>query len=231
MDAVLYLHGKLGSAEEAGHYVPLFPSCAVIGIDYKASVPWKAGAEIREAITKWSASYDSITLMANSIGAYFSMCADIEEKITHAYFISPIVDMEKLIVDMMRWAGVTETDLRKQGIIHTDFGEDLSWEYLCYVREHPVSWTVPTDILCGSEDYLTSVAAVTTFAKNHHASLTVMDSGEHWFHTDGQMRFLDNWIRDKEAILHPKVPGSSAYHHLKGSSPRHGTPPQPSTQP
>ena len=26
------------------------------------------------------------------------------------------------------------------------------------------------------------------------AALTVMEGGEHWFHTDVQMRFLDNWI-------------------------------------
>ena len=28
---VVYVHGKGGSAEEAGHYVPLFPGCEVIG--------------------------------------------------------------------------------------------------------------------------------------------------------------------------------------------------------
>jgi hypothetical protein len=24
----------------------------------------------------------------------------------------------------------------------------------------------------------------------------VMEEGEHWFHTDEQMRFLDNWIKE-----------------------------------
>jgi len=33
------------------------------------------------------------------------------------------------------------------------------------------------------------------FAEKHHAGLTVMENGEHWFHTDEQMQFLDNWIR------------------------------------
>lgn len=91
-----------------------------------------------------------IILIANSIGAFFAMNADIEKQIDHAYFISPIADMEKLITDMMVWAGVTESELRERRVIHTDFGEDLSWEYLCYVRKHPVSWNVPTDILYGS---------------------------------------------------------------------------------
>lgn len=28
--------------------------------------------------------------------------------------------------------------------------------------------------------------------------LTVMPGGEHWFNTDKQMRFLDNWLREHE---------------------------------
>ena len=78
-----------------------------------------------------------------------------------------------------------------------DFGEDLSWEYLCFVREHPVRWNVPTDILYGSKDNLTSIDIMTAFAQAHHASLTILDGGDHWFHTDAQIQFLDHWIRDK----------------------------------
>ena len=102
--------------------------------------------------------------------------------------------MEKLILNMMSWANVTEIELEEKGEIPTSFGEDLSWEYLCYVREHPASWTVPTRILYGSRDNLTSHETITAFAKAHGAELTVMDGGEHWFHTDEQMQFLDNWI-------------------------------------
>ncbi len=53
---------------------------------------------------------------------------------------------------------------------------------------------MPTDILRGSEDTLSSADAVTQFAEKTGASLTVMQGGEHWFHTDEQMRFLDLWI-------------------------------------
>ena len=41
---------------------------------------------------------------------------------------------------------------------------------------------------------LTSHETITAFAKAHGAELTVMDGGEHWFLTDEQMQFLDNWI-------------------------------------
>ncbi len=196
-DAVLYIHGKDGSAAESERYQALFPDCEVFGLDYQTFTPWETGAEIREAAEKLKAKHDSIILIANSIGAFFSMCAGIDGMIREAYFISPIVDMERLIGDMMQWAGVTETELKSKGVIHTEFGEDLSWEYLRYVRSHPISWDVPTHILYGKNDNLTSFETVHAFAERHNAALTVMEGGEHWFHTEQQMQFLDDWIRKR----------------------------------
>ena len=193
--AVLYIHGKNGSASESEHYKPLFPECDVIGLDYQTFTPWETGAEIRSAVENLKAEYEKIILIANSIGAFFSMNADIDLLIDKAYFISPIVDMERLITDMMDWANVTEDKLKEKGMIHTSLGEDLSWDYLCYVREHPVKWSVPTAILYGKNDALTSYETISAFAKKHNAKLTVMENGEHWFHTEEQMQFLDNWIR------------------------------------
>ena len=88
--------------------------------------------------------------------------------------------------------------MKAKGVIRTDFGEDLSWDYLCYVREHPIRWKVPTKILYGEKDAMTSEATIRAFAGEHKAELTVMAHGEHWFHTDEQMRFLDDWIRKNE---------------------------------
>ena len=196
MNNVVYIHGKGGNINEAKHYRQLFPSYDVIGIDYKSSVPWEAREEIHNAILDLKEKYERIILVANSIGAFFAMNADIEKYLSHAYFISPIVDMEKLIVDMMNWAGISESYLKDKGIVHTDFGEDLSWEYLCYVRKHPIKWNVSTDVLYGSKDNLTSIETITAFVKTHQASLTIMEDGEHWFHTEEQMQFLDQWIRN-----------------------------------
>ena len=192
--AILYIHGKNGSAAECEHYKPLFPECEVIGLDYQTFTPWETGAEIRSAVEKLKSEYDNIILIANSIGAFFSMNAGIDPVIKKAYFISPIVDMERLIADMVAWANVTEDELKEKGIIHTSFGEDLSWEYLSYVREHPIKWNAPTAILYGIKDNLTSFETISAFAEKHNAKLTVMENGEHWFHTEEQVRFLDDWI-------------------------------------
>lgn len=197
-DLVLYVHGKGGSVEEAEHYKRFFPDYEVIGLDYKAETPWQAKEEFSAEFNKISERYNRVILIANSIGAYFSMCALPQEKIEKAYFVSPIVDMEKLIENTMTCANVSERDLCKQGEIQTSFGETLSWKYLLYVRENPVDWTVPTEILYGEKDYLTSLETITAFAGFHNAGLTVMKNGEHWFHTAEQMNFLDEWIKQGE---------------------------------
>ena len=199
MDAVFYIHGQGGSAAESALYAPLFPGCAVVGSDYRAALPWDAAREIRAELQSLTARYENIVLIANSIGAYFAMCAGADNCIRQAYFISPIVDMENLILRMMTWANVTQEALRARGVIPTGFGEDLSWEYLCYVREHPVRWNAPTRILYGAHDDLTPPDEIRAFAQRHNAPLTVMENGVHWFHTPEQIRFLQNWLRKNSA--------------------------------
>ena len=68
-------------------------------------------------------------------------------------------------------------------------------QYLQYVRTHPVRWNAPTRILYGSRDQMTAYDTIRAFAGKCGAELTVMENGEHWFHTEEEMRFLDNWIR------------------------------------
>ena len=205
MNGILYVHGKGGSAAESEHYKPLFPDCEVIGMDYQTFSPWETGMEIHVAVEELKRKYENVILIASSIGAFFSMNADIDDMIQKAYFISPIVDMEKLITDMMKLANVTEQKLESEGVIRTDFGEDLSWQYLNYVRSHPIEWHVPTQILYGSKDHLTSLETITDFANKHQATLTVMEGGEHWFHTEEQMLFLDNWIKNEKRNMNTRA--------------------------
>ena len=192
---VVYVHGKGGSAEEAEHYSALFPDSEVLGFDYRAQTPWEAREEFPRFFAAQRARCGRLTLIANSIGAYLSLSSLDETLVDKAHFISPVVDMEKLIGNRMLWSNVTEAQLAERGEIATDFGETLSWRYLCYVREHPAAWRVPTRILYGERDNLTSLETISAFATRHGAGLTVMPGGEHWFHTAEQMKFLDDWLR------------------------------------
>lgn len=192
---IVYVHGRGGGAAEAEHYARLFPGCEVVGFDYRAQTPREARDEFPRFFGSLRSNCDSPTLIANSIGAFFSMTSLSAEHVDRALFISPIVDMEKLILNMLAWAGITEAELRARKVIPTDFGESLSWDYLCDVRSHPLQWSVPTRILYGNRDNLTSMETVSAFAARIGARLTVMPGGEHWSHTPEQMRFLDEWIR------------------------------------
>ena len=191
---VIYIHGKGGNAAEAKHYQSLFGGSDVIGFDYQAKNPWEAKCEFPNFYDWYSNGYDAVILVANSIGAYFAMSSLAEKNISQALLISPIVNMEKLITDMMMWSNITEDELQSKKEITTEFGEILSWEYLCYVREHPIKWHIPTCILYGGKDNMTSKETISGFADSSGATLTVMEDGEHWFHTEEQMKVLDDWI-------------------------------------
>lgn len=192
--AALYIHGKGGDFTEVESYRKNLSGCEVVGVDYAIDFPWITEKPIRAAYDALRREYGSIVLIANSIGAYLAMHALQDCPVGKALFISPVLDMERLILDMLGWAGATESDLREQGELPTDFGETLSWDYLTYVRAHPIAWTVPTEILYASGDTLISWETVDAFTKSHSANLTVLENGEHWFHTPEQLAFLDAWM-------------------------------------
>ena len=163
--AMIYVHGKGGSYLEAEQFKNICLDFDVFGVDYNDYFPWIVKNKIMEVYDKISEKYDYIYVLANSIGAYFTMNTLQNFKIEKALFISPIL------------------------------GETLSWEYLCFVRANPINWKMPTEILYAEHDNLTSRQTVDKFIDKHCANLTVMNDGEHWFHTDEQIFFRDNWLR------------------------------------
>lgn len=193
---ILYIHGKDGSYKEADQYRKICDGFDVVGVDYNDYFPWVAQDDIKTAYNELRKEYERIYIIANSIGAYFAMHTLQKCEIEKALFISPILDMERLILDMMQWANVTEQELCEKGEIPTDFGETLSWEYLNYVRENSIDWKIRTEILFAGKDNFTSRKTVDIFVENHNAALTVMENGEHWFHTDEQLDFLYKWVRN-----------------------------------
>lgn len=166
MTAVVYIHGQYGNAAESEHYKLFFPDCEVFGLDYKIFSPRETGKEIRDYVEKLKPRYENIILIANSIGAFFCMYAGVEDLVQKAYFISPIVSLKGFVCDQPEWMNLKEPE-----------------------------WNIPTTILYGSLDTMTSLETISEFAKKHGAGLTIMDGGEHWFHTEAQMQFLDDWIR------------------------------------
>ena len=195
-NVVIYIHGKYGTAEEAEHYKKIFNEADIIGFEYTSEYPWDFQKEFSNFIDNIYTKYKKISIIANSIGAYFTMLSLTNKNIEKAFFISPIVDMEKLITDMMVSENITEKELYKKKKIKTSFGEILSWDYLTFARKNPIEWNIPTYILYGENDDLTSYETILNFTNKSKANLTIMKGGEHWFHTDEQIEFLNNWIKN-----------------------------------
>lgn len=145
------------------------------------------------AKTKW----DEISLFACSMGAYFSLLAYKDDDLSQCLFLSPVVDMERIINNMMSWFSISAAQLQAEKEIATPIGQVLYWDYYCYVKEHPInSWNKPTAILYGSDDDLCEFDTVSNFAQQFNCELTVMEHGEHYFHTEEQLAFFSRWIEN-----------------------------------
>lgn len=121
----LFLHGQMGHKEEAAAFALI--ACPkgyqVLSIDLpghgerqnrdEVFTPWTAVPDIQAALYWSKQHWKTVSLRANSIGAYLAMLAlDTPRR---ALLVSPIVDMERLILTMMGWAGVSEEQLKEQG--------------------------------------------------------------------------------------------------------------------
>ena len=95
---IIYIHGKGGSYLEAEQYRKNCPGFDIIGVDYNDYLPWEVRDPIRSVYDKARGKYGRIYVLANSIGAYFAMLTLSECDIERALFISPILDMERLIL-------------------------------------------------------------------------------------------------------------------------------------
>ena len=139
---------------------------------------------------------NEISLFACSMGAYFSLLAYKEVSIQQSLFLSPIVDMSRIIDNMMTWFHISKEQLKAEQEIQTPVGQTLYWDYYCYVKENPVAcWKSPTAILYGREDNLCEFDVVSSFANKFDCALEVMDRGEHYFHTPEQLNFFRQWLK------------------------------------
>lgn len=205
----LYVHGKDGYMEEAERLASIVCengfqvlSCELPehgcrkGSDERF-FPWNVAPELTRIYLYLNERYDNIVLYAVSIGAYFSLLAFKEMSFDKVLFVSPILDMKRLIFRMMEWANVSVEMLKEKKTIETGFGETLSIEYLDHATKHPIlSVSGPTYIMWAGNDQLTERSTVLDFAVRFGARLDIMEDGEHFFHTEKQLAVLDNWIRN-----------------------------------
>lgn len=155
------------------------------------------GVRDLQAIREYAfASWQEVSLFACSLGAYFSLQTYGEDAFVKALFQSPIVDMQYLVLQMMRWFGISEALLEEKGEIETPI-DPLRWDYYQFILSHPVNnWPIPTHILYGGRDDLQSIDVLKGFSNLFGCSLTVAENCEHAFMQPGDQQIVAEWLRE-----------------------------------
>lgn len=205
----LFVHGQNGYKEEAESFAEtvLQKGWQVVSIDLPEHgerkketgrfYPWIIVPELQKIGSRLDSHWESLALRATSIGAWFSMLAFADKRIEKSLFVSPILNMGRLIENMIQWAGVTKEELEAKKAIPTDFGQTLSWDYYLYAKQHPITkWNNKTNLLFGSKDHMTERSVTDAFAQRFACDLKVMENGEHWFHTEEQLALLKRWEKE-----------------------------------
>ncbi len=151
--------------------------------------------DLKQIIEYAKINYEEINLWACSMGAYFSLLAYKDEDIKQCLFLSPVVNMKVIIDNMMLWSNTTEEKLKEKQEIKTDFGQILYWDYYEYVKNNPITkWNKKTVILYGNKDNLQEKSIIKEFSNKFKCELSILENGEHYFHTEEQLKFYEKWI-------------------------------------
>ena len=204
----LYVYGKNGSAAEAARFARTACPAGwqVLAVDLpehggrddgKKLVPWEVVPQIRAALGWLDERYAGVSLRTTSVGTYFSLLAAgagdvVVEK---CLAVSPLVDMVSMINGVMAANGVDDDRLERERVIEVPGGQPLSWEYLTYAKEHPVTAAFPVHILYGEKDEVVPFETVKRFAGENSADITVIPVAEHWIHLDDEVAEMEKWER------------------------------------
>lgn len=154
--------------------------------------------ELTDVMNYVKQKWKNISLFACSMGAYFSLLAYKNDLFKQTLFLSPVVDMKRIINNMMKYFDIDEESLKSKETIKTPIGQTLYWDYYCYVKENPIDkWNNPTNILYGLKDDLCESKTLFDFVEKFHCDIIIMEQGEHYFHTKEQLEFFNEWLKNK----------------------------------
>ena len=120
-------------------------------------------------------SFDLESFNPVSLGAWFSMVYFRDKPIIRALLLSPVVRKRKNI-------------------------DNLSWDYYVFACNNELTrWHCDTRILYAENDNIVPRCEIEEFAKRFKSVVKVMPDGEHWFHTEKQLKFLREWEEDNIA--------------------------------
>ena len=104
--------------------------------DDKAFTAMAANPEVRAFAQLARSQSTEVGLLASSIGAYFSLCDTPVGTFERAWLVSPLINLEYYIRDVMAEYSVTDEQLEVETVIDTPRAV-LEWPYLRFVEDHP----------------------------------------------------------------------------------------------
>lgn len=201
----IFVHGLCGCKEEGARFAEIAapPGWQTLAVDLPGHggrrdntplVPWEAGRELRAVLDYARSMWKRVGVRAISLGAYMTLTAFADEApLDMCLLSSPLVDMERMITDMMAAANVSEARLEKEREIPAG-DQTLSWDYLCWTRAHPVhAVSRRTFVLYAEGDALIPRETVEAFTRKARAELTLLPQGEHWLHTPDELAAMGDW--------------------------------------
>ncbi len=153
--------------------------------------------DLKQVISYAKENYEELNVWGCSMGAYFSLLTYNNETINKCLFLSPVLNMQVIIENMMKWSNITEEELKEKQEIKTEFGFTLYWNYYQFVKSHPIeNWDKDTSILYGSKDNLQDESLLKEFASKFNCNLTILENEEHFFHTEQQLFKYRIWLEN-----------------------------------
>lgn len=193
---VVYIHGLHGSYKEAGEY-KYIKGYDIKGLDYSDGNPWEVGPIIKEKFKEIIKPYKEVVVIASSIGAFYAYEYLYEFDIKHAFFISPIASMRKILFDYIVTGKVNKDELKEKKYITLNDGTVLSYDYYekYSTNDYHGQWDTLTDILYGNKDELMYIENIADFLSHHpNSRLTIYSDGGHYLYTEEEKEFIKNWI-------------------------------------
>lgn len=163
--------------------------------DDKAFNAMMANPEIKAFAQLARSQSTEVGLLASSIGAYFSLCDTPAGTFECAWLVSPLIDLEYYIRDVMAEYSVTDEQLEAETVINTPRAV-LEWPYLRFVEEHPAKLDIPSWTIRGDQDEMVPLDSLSRFVNAPGVELVQIEGGQHFLGQPPHLDMVITWFEE-----------------------------------